>query len=229
MWWWPTASLLRKAASTPPLRGKEESTHRGLRAGHACTGVPQEPGSSSRLLRPSSGRSTGDHGPRPKAGGMQLPVERNQHPRAGPERRGKAEDDRDGERDVGGSHRTREAGEVTPGDPVEERGSRDHRLIGGKDGGNTESQHHLHITSTHSDTGQGSPATGAHHAGAPYRRALPAGSVPPNAERCRRRDRRPNGAALCGRPRDESRVPPAPVQVGYLLRSPSSTRLHPEG
>jgi hypothetical protein len=88
-WWWPTVSENRKAASAGSSEGKNELTHWGRRAGHTCTGVPQEPGSLSRLLRHVSGRSTGDHGPRRKGGWVSPPLERNQTPRAGTRRRGK--------------------------------------------------------------------------------------------------------------------------------------------
>jgi hypothetical protein len=54
----------------------------------------------------------------------------------------------------GGLHTTCEAGEVSPGDPVEGRKSRNFRRIGGKDGGNLESHNRLNETATHSDTGQ---------------------------------------------------------------------------
>ena len=58
-------------------------------------------------------------------------------------------------RGVGVRCSTGEAGEVTPGDPVEGRADQQHRANGGTDGRNFESEYRLNETSSDSDTGYG--------------------------------------------------------------------------
>jgi len=67
------------------------------------------------------------------------------------------------ERGVGVHRSTCEAGEVTPGDPVEGRADQQHRTSGGTDGRNFEFEHRLNETSPDSDSGQGSPWASVDH------------------------------------------------------------------
>jgi hypothetical protein len=109
------------------------------------------------------GSSTDDQGPRPMTGWMHLSAERIKHPRQVPDVEGnRRHPGRIG--DVGDAHMTREAGEATPGDPVEGRRVRNLRPMGEKDGGTIESHNRLNETATDSDTGQGRSGAGADYA-----------------------------------------------------------------
>ena len=126
----PGVSRSTVTQKTHGQNGVRKTDIRGRRTGHAHIGVPQEPGRPRRLL----GRS------RPEVPGHQLqargrrirrPRERNADATGVPPCEGN-EARRDGQRGVGASHSTADAGEPTRGNPAEGRGRRAMRPPEGK-------------------------------------------------------------------------------------------------
>src|SRR4029453_985711 len=221
MWWGPTGKIARKAAIVRPLKARTGYPHRGRRAGHACTGVPQEPGRSLHTPASDSGWVHRRPRTRPQDGdGCTGLRSETKHPAQVP-RRKRERAAWEGAGDVGGLHSTEEAGEAALRDPVEGRGSQTYRPCGGQDAGNTESHHRLNETPPDSDTGSGSATAGTHDAGASHRCSLPPRGVSTHTERWRPRDRRTDGGSLCGGPCAASALPPRPLQVRHLCGSSS--------
>ena len=153
--------------------GLAHRSRRGRRAGHARTGVPQEPGKPCRLHVHGRNGATGITNPRPTAcatrggGSGQRPDTKGSvadvvSPSEGNEVR------RDGRQGLGASHSTCEAGESHPWRPCGGKGMPDHRTVGEKHDRPTEAWFRVHETTTDSNTGQASSHDELYHAGTPH-------------------------------------------------------------
>ena len=134
-------------------------SRRGRRAGHARTGVPQEPGKPCRLHVQSRNGATGITNPRPTArvtwggGSGQRPDTKGSvtnvvSPSEGNEVR------RDGRQGLGASHSTCEAGESHPGRPCGGKGMPDQRPVGETHGPYTDTGFRVYEPTTDSGAGR---------------------------------------------------------------------------